>query len=67
MSLNSSVLEEIAPMGIHLFLMNAYGDQTVDVNTERWQVVHFSSGNSNCGSLPLVQVFECSMQALVHL
>ena len=28
--------------------------------------VHFSSGNSDSGSPPLVQIFECSMQALVH-
>ena len=35
--------------------VNIYGDQTVDVSTARWWVVHFSRGNNNCGSPPLVQ------------
>ena len=27
-------------------MLNAYGDQTVDVSTERWWVAGFSSSNS---------------------
>ena len=37
------------------------------MNTVRWKVVSFSSGDSNSGSLPLVQFFyKHSMQTLVH-
>ena len=29
----------------------------MDVNTVRWWVVHFSSGDRQCGSPPVVQIF----------
>ncbi|MFV1073149.1 hypothetical protein, partial [Klebsiella pneumoniae] len=48
--------EIIAPTDINSCLLNIYGDQTVDVSTVRWWVVHFSSGDSDSGSPPLVQM-----------
>jgi len=35
--------EKKAPIYFHRCLLNAYGDQTEDVNTVRQWVVHFSS------------------------
>ena len=32
---------------IHQYQLKVYGDQTVDVSTVRWWVVHISKGNSN--------------------
>jgi len=49
--------EKIAPINIHGCLLNVYGDLTVDVSTLRQWVVRFSSGGSDCGSPPLVQIF----------
>jgi len=43
---------------IHQCLLNIHGDQTVDVNTLRWWAVCFSSGDSDNGSLPLMQIFR---------
>lgn len=48
-------LEKIAPTDIHQCLLNNYGHQTVDVSTERWQVVCFSSSDS--GSLQLKNIY----------
>jgi len=42
--------EKIAPIDIYHRLLNVYGDQTMDVNTVRQWVVHFSSNNSNSRS-----------------
>jgi hypothetical protein len=39
--------EKIAPVDIHECLLNVYGEQTLDVNTVKWWVVRFSSGNSD--------------------
>ena len=39
--------EKITPIDIHWCLLNIYGDQTVDVNTVKQGVVHFSSGDSD--------------------
>jgi len=48
-------------------LLNVYGDQTVDVSTVRWWVVHFSSGDSESGSALLVQVFtSAACRLFVH-
>ena len=49
--------EKFTPTDIHQCLLNIYGDQTVDVSTARLWVVHFSSSDSDNGSLPLVQNF----------
>jgi len=38
-------------------LLNIYGDQTVDVSTVWWWVVHFSSVGSASRSPLLVQIF----------
>ena len=50
-SFSSSVQKKIAATDIRLCPLSIYGDQTVDVSTVRWWVVHFSSVDS--GSLPL--------------
>jgi len=47
MSLNSSMQEKTALIDIHQHLLNVYEDQTLDVSTVRWWVVHFSSGDSD--------------------
>ena len=39
--------EKMTPFDIHQCLLNICADQTVDVSTVRWWVVHFSSDNSN--------------------
>ena len=49
-------VEKMALIDLH-HLLNCSGDQTVDVSTLRQWVVRFSSGNSNSGSLLLVQIF----------
>ena len=36
-------VEKIVPIVIHWCLLNTYEDQTEDVSTVKWQVVHFSS------------------------
>ena len=53
-------VERMAPTDIHQCLLKVFGDLTVGVSTVRWWVVHFSSDDSNCGSLPLVQIFMCA-------
>lgn len=50
-------VEKIAPIVIHQCLLDIYGDQSVDVRAMRWCMVHFSSGDSNCGSPELVWIF----------
>ena len=37
--------------------LNVYGDETADVSTVRWWVVHFNSGDNDSGSPLLIQVF----------
>jgi len=49
--------EKIAPFDVHQRLQYVYRDQTMDVNTVKQGVVHFSSGDSNSGSPLLVQIF----------
>ena len=49
-------VEKIALIDIHQHLLNFYGDYSVDVSTVKRWVVHLSSGDSNGGSLPMVQV-----------
>ena len=48
--------EKMAPIDIHQHLLNIYGDQTVDVSTVRWWVVHFRTANSKSVSPPLEQI-----------
>ncbi|PNF20470.1 hypothetical protein B7P43_G07694 [Cryptotermes secundus] len=38
--------EQIAPIDIHQHLLKVYRNNTVDVSTVRWWVVHFNSGES---------------------
>jgi len=47
----------MAPTDIHQHLLNIPGDQTVDVSTLWWWLLHFRSRDSNCGSPLLVQIF----------
>ena len=39
--------ENMAPTNIHQYLLNVYGDQTVDVSTVRQWILYFSIGDSN--------------------
>ena len=59
--------EKMAPTDIHLRLPNAYGDQTVDVSTVRWWVVHFSSGDSDIRSALLVQIVTSTACRLLFI
>ena len=55
---NASEMEECMEQRCvtELLLLNVSGDQAVDVTTVRWWMVHFSSGNADSKSLPLVQI-----------
>ena len=64
--------EKMAPIDIHWCLLSVSGDQTVDVSTVRWKVVHFSNnaigaavGHRNSGSSPLVQIFMSTARRLL--
>jgi len=65
-------VEKVAPIDIHWHLPNISRDQTVDVSSVRWWVVHFSIDDGNSGSPLLVQFFyfyflnKSGMQALVN-
>ena len=48
---------KIVPIDIVQCLLSICGDQTVDMSTVRWWMVHFRSGSSNSVSSPLVQIF----------
>lgn len=64
--------EKITPTDIHQLFLNISRNQIVDMRTARCWVVHFSSGDSNNGSPPLVQVVTsiacrlCSLLAEMH-
>ena len=62
--------KKTAPTDIHWLMLNIYGDQTVDVSTMRWWVVHFSNGNSDVKEKPFpdghTDFYEHGMQALVQ-
>jgi len=45
--LNSSLQKKMALNDIHKSLLNASGEQPVDVSTMRWWVVCFRSGHSD--------------------
>jgi len=63
--------EKITPTDIYQLLLNAYGDQTVDINIVRQWVVHFSSGNSDMEDKPhfvwYMAVTPWKEEYLVHL
>lgn len=61
-------VEKIAPFDIHLAecLWNVYGNQSVDLRAVRWCMVHFSTGDSNCGSPELVWIFTSGMQVFIR-
>ena len=48
--------EIIAHTDIHWYLLNIYGDQSVDVSAVRWWVVRFSSDESCRRPTPLMQI-----------
>ena len=60
----------MAPIDSHRWLLNIYGDQTVDVSTVRWWVVHFISDDSDvkasCVLGSHADIYKRGMQALVH-
>ena len=55
--------EKVAPIDIHRHLLNVYGDETADVSTVRWWVVHLSSGDSGSGS-PVLEYLN--VQDMIH-
>ena len=57
-SLNSSTWKKVTAIDVHQCLLNVYGDHIVDVSTVRQWVVRFSTGDSDSGSPPLVQMFR---------
>ena len=50
-------VEKIIPTGVHQYLLNFHGDQTVDASTVRQWMVCFSGNDDISGSPPLVQIF----------
>lgn len=60
-------VEKISPIDIHQHLMNVYGDQTVDVSIVKWWVLHINSGDSDRGSVPLVQIFTSTVYRLLYI
>lgn len=44
--------ENITPIDLHQHFLDIYGNQTVDVSTLRWWVIHFSSDNNNVCDKP---------------
>ena len=64
--------EKMASIDIHQCLLNADGDQTVDVSTVRKCVVHFSSGDTNmkykpCSGQPCTAVTPWNEECLDQL
>ena len=59
--------EKMEPADIHRCLLNVYRDQRVDMSTVRQWVVHFSSGDSNSWSRPLVQIFMSTACRLLFI
>ena len=62
--------EKMAPTKIH-HLLSVYGDQTADVSTVKWWVVHFSNDTITAAVKHWVtsagtDFYKHSMQALVH-
>ena len=53
-------VKKMVPTDINKHMLNVDGNQPVDVSTVRRWVVHFSSGESNSRSPPLVQM-ECRL------
>ena len=60
----------MSPIDIHCCLLNVYGEQTVDVHTVRWWVVHFSTDDSGVKDKPhseqRADFYAHRMQDLVH-
>ena len=55
--------EKMVANDIHQCFLNIHEDQTVEVSTVGWWVVHFSSGDSNSGSPLLVQTFTSTVHS----
>jgi len=55
------------PTDINQYLLNVYGDQTLDVSTVRWGVAHFSSGDSESDSPLLVQMITSTACRLLFI
>ena len=62
--------KKTAPTDIHLHLLNSYGDQTVDVSTVKWWVVHSAAATTAWLTRHVpdshVDFYGHSMQALIH-
>jgi len=67
-SLNSPMWKKKKPLtNIHWCFLGVFGDQTVCVSTVRQWVVHFSSGNSDSSSPPLVQIAVSTANRLLFI
>ena len=60
-------VEKMAPTDIHQHLLDVYGDQAVDVSTVRQWMVCFSSGYSDSGSPPLMQILMSTACKLLFI
>ena len=71
MSLNFLMRKKMEPIDIQWCLLNAYGDQPVDVSTVRQWVVHFSNGDSDMKDKLCFrwhkQLTHCKMKSLNQL
>lgn len=52
LNFSMKVVGEIALNDIHWYLLNVYGDHTMNVRTVRWWIMHFSSGNRDMCNKP---------------
>ena len=59
-------VEKMSPTDIHQYLLNFYGNPTVDLSTVRQWVVHFNSRDSDSGHLHWWRFLQYGMQAFVH-
>ena len=59
-------VEKMAPIDIHGWLLNIYGDPTVDVITVRWWVMHFSNAD-NSESPSMVHIFTSTACRLLFI
>ena len=55
----------MTPLHIHRHLLKVSGAQTADISTVRRSVMHFSSGDSDSRSPPLVQIFVRAAHSLL--
>ena len=60
-------VEKMAPTDVHHHLLDVSGNQSVDVSTVRLRMVPFSSGDSDNGACPVVQMFTSASCRLLFI